>query len=345
MSELEQYLANPMKPAADMPPAMWPLPDEHHLSWWRALIDAPGDLLERLGQSLPQIRIAAESGISKSDTYAGVVFRGESLDASGLRARCLEHPEEMSLRVHKHYAGSLPVFETPHRSDFEHLYRAIGSRCEPVAVPSGVHALFVSGIPNAGRMGQLKDSWGDDATWPSEMKRLLGEGRSWFYDRVILMHRGPYGGVSANRVLPTMSEREWIDRSSTLRLEHEFTHYATSRMLGSFRLNLHDELIADFMGCTKALGTFTADMFMEAMGVSGASIPKSARLRHYTVGLSEEEVQSVLQASRKAAMQLEVLSKELPNNVCRGRLVMAIGQVSLSGMASSDFSRRVLERS
>jgi hypothetical protein len=217
------------------------------------------------------------------------------------------------------------------------MYRALGSHCEPVDVPGGVHALFVSGIPNAGRMQQLKENWGDNATWPTEMKRLLAEGHSWFYDRLILMHQDAYGGVPAKRVSPQLTAQEWISRSGELRLEHEFTHYATSRILGSFRLNVHDELIADFMGFTEALGMFSADLFLEAMGVAGGRPANAARFRLYTASLDEAESSVVCGLMVQAAANFERLANHLPKDVNRSAVLMAIASIGLSDMATTAF--------
>ena len=99
-----------------------------------------------------------------------------------------------------------------------------------------------------------------------------------------------------------------IEKSSLLRVEHEMTHYATNRMLGSFRLNIHDELLADFMGFTSSLGFFSADLFFLAMGIDGDCIPINCRFRNYCQELDEDEIQKVLLMSRCSAFNLEKIS-------------------------------------
>lgn len=174
------------------------------------------------------------------------------------------------------------------------------------------------------------------------MKRLLKEDRAWFYDRLVLMQQGPYGNLSASQVSPGMTDDAWVKCSTVLRCEHEFTHYATSRMLGSFRLNLQDELIADFMGFTAALGTFSAELFIAAMGVDGERIPDDARFRHYTRTLSEDENRLVLDLAIQAANSLEVLASQLPADVTRAWLLMALAEFDLSAMADQALPDRVL---
>jgi len=348
MTALDHYLANPMHPQPGLSGEGWPLPDEPNVSWWRELTAGEGSLLDRISQSLPQVRIAISVGVSKTAGYADAVLRGEPLESVDLdRDVPFRRPEEIALRVWSHFAGSLPVLETPDRADFVRLYRALAGRCEPLPMPDGVHAVFISGVPNPGRTRALREAWqsrtgGSSSDWSTEMARLLAEDRVWFYDRLVLMHQSPYGGVAVGRVLPGQTERVWVDRSTVLRREHEFTHYATSRMLGSFRLNLHDELLADFMGFTTALGTFSSEVFLAAMGVEGENIPEEARFRYYTQGLSEDENRLVLDLVTEAANSLQVLAAQLPADVSRARLLLALAEFDLAALAAEGLSDRVL---
>jgi len=348
VTDFDDYLHNPMRPSADLPLGQWPLPDETHVSWWRERVEGSGSVLDRIGQSLPQVRIGIGEGVSKRAGYAAAVRRGEPLAAVDLDIDVpFQQPDAIELSLHPHYAGSLPVLETPNRADFVRLYRALAGRCEPIPVSDGVHAVFVSGLPNPGRTRSLKKAWqshksGEGGDWPSEMKRLLREDRAWFYDRLVLLQTGPYGNLAAEHVSPGLSEEAWVECSTRLRCEHEFTHYATNRMLGSFRLNLHDELIADFMGFTEALATFSAELFVAAMGVDGEDIPEDARFRHYTGELSEDEIRLVLDLATRAASSLEALAAQLPRDVSRASLLLALAEFGLRDLAHEGLPDRAL---
>ena len=75
---------------------------------------------------------------------------------------------------------------------------------------------------------------------------------------------------------------EWRRTSTTIRLEHECTHYFTLRVFGSMRNNLLDELIADYMGITAAAGRYRADWFLRFMGLeSFPAYREGGRLQNY----------------------------------------------------------------
>lgn len=98
--------------------------------------------------------------------------RGDPLETTDLDIDVpYRTPGSVALQVRPHYAGSLPVLETPDRADFERLYRAFAGRCEPIPISDGVHAVFVSGLPDPGRTRALKEVWqarngGEGATGP-----------------------------------------------------------------------------------------------------------------------------------------------------------------------------------
>jgi hypothetical protein len=92
---------------------------------------------------------------------------------------------------------------------------------------------------------------------------------------------GPYSNVSACEM--GLPEQEWRRTSTTIRLEHECTHYFTLRVFGSMRNNILDELIADYAGITAA-GRYRADWFMRFMGLELEAFPayrEGGRLQNY----------------------------------------------------------------
>jgi len=140
-----------------------------------------------------------------------------------------------------------------------------------------------------------------------------------------------------------LSEQDWVEKSSLLRVEHEMTHYATNRMLGSFRLNIHDELLADFMGFTTSLGIFSADLFFLAMGIDGDFIPENCRFRNYCQALDEDEMQNVLLMSRRPAANIEKLSNVLPDGFPRSEVLLALGVYGIEEMGEDSFPEHFLE--
>ena len=100
-----------------------------------------------------------------------------------------------------------------------------------------------------------------DTGWREEFRRLVPH-KELYQDRLLILSDGPYSNVKAGEM--GLTEQEWRRTSTTIRLEHECTHYFTLRVFGSMRNNLLDELIADYAGITAVDPT---DWFLRFMGL------------------------------------------------------------------------------
>ena len=127
-----------------------------------------------------------------------------------------------------------------------------------------------------------------------------------YQDRFIILSAIPYSGVCADEM--GLSEDEWLRLSLIIRQEHECTHYFTKRVLGSMQNRLMDELMADYMGITAALGYFRADWFLRFMGLEKFPeyIPGS-RMEHYCndANLSPGAFKGLQTITIKASQNLE----------------------------------------
>ena len=341
---LQEYISNPMKRNEQLLQHGLPLQDEAHVAFWNEIIEnTEGTPLQKIQACFPQVCIPIQEGVSQSKSYKDAVLRGVPfVDAGFNEIAEYEDPDAITLHMYTHDAGSLPVVETSNYNDFEHLNRALASKCEPVHIADGIHAAFIAGLPNPGRMLQLQvEASQRGEPWGSAMQRLLNEDKTNFYDKIVLMHTSPYGNVPASNV--GLSELDWMEKSSFLRIEHEMTHYATNRMLGSFRLNIHDELLADFMGFTSSLGFFSADLFFLAMGIEGDCIPKHCRFRNYCQALGEDEIQEILLMSRCSAFNLEKISNALPDGFPRSEVLLALGMYGIKEMGEDSFFEHFLD--
>lgn len=306
---LDSYLESDFKPP-DPGMEVRTLPDEGHVDWWRKRIAKENGSVAELIGALPHFRVPVTEGASRSEAYHRIVLAGEPDDSGGDRnEEIFRDPDGVETSIRSHAAGDLPVLEFSEREDFERAFRALGSRCEPVEIPPSVHALYVAGLPNAVRAREMRDRWcasgGDPAAWPAEMSRLRTADPTAFHDRLILMHPAPYASIPADRVSMSLRDVEWTRESQVLRLEHEFTHHATHRILGSYRLHVHDELLADLMGFTKAIGRWDADLFLLGLGIDGDRIVPGARLHAYVQSLREADLSSLLPIVETVARNLE----------------------------------------
>ena len=271
----------------DSPPVL-PLPAESHVAAWEryALEAAEASAFAALQRRLVQLRFPIREGISQTEPYRAATLRGAPTEgmteASGL---VLARPDELRLLVHPSPAGQIPVLIPGGRADFVALVRALTMRNEPGPVPGSMGACMVSGLNNWDRILEHRRRWeaegGDrsETGWQEEFRRLVPH-KELYQDRFLILSDGPYSDVSAGEM--GFTEQEWQRTSTTIRLEHECTHYFTLRVFSSMRNNLLDELIADYAGITAAAGRYRADWFLRFMGLeSFPAYREGGRLQNY----------------------------------------------------------------
>jgi len=317
--------------------------DEPHVSVWAEYLqkDFSNDWT-KLQQSIPQFNIPIRTGISKTDAYVSVVKRGEtfSLEVFGEHF-LLKKPEQFRCIIYKHPAGSLPVLMTTHREDFENLFRLCGCQCEPIPVNPSVNALMISGFTNWQRIFDYRTNWLKRNNsllhfhWNNEMQRVAKEEPQNFKDRFIIVMQAPYSGVDWKNVgIEFATEENWLEKSLTIRLEHEFTHYALKRFFDIMRKHVWDEVIADFMGITLALNSFKADLFYKFLGLdkNGVILP-SARITHYIDTLPPEFTETLCKLLINVGLGLEHYFSKIPPNQNRMNVLLDLSQLSLFEMA------------
>ena len=175
-------------------------------------------------------------------------------------------PEGVKIEIYKSFAGDIPIIYVENADDFELLITNMlhkGIRPENITKTG---ASFVSG------------------------KTL----------RFIVLSSKPYSNVTASEL--GLDEKDWQKKSMLIRRAHECTHFFTKQAYGIAYNNLHDELMADFMGLYDAFGFYKADWFLRFMGVIEGS---GKRLDVYTKGLSPNVKTAVALLTREAAYGLE----------------------------------------
>ena len=325
-------------------------PEPHVTDWHRYLRESrEGNVFSYLGARLPQLSIPIRRGVSSTEEYAAVMRRGEPFESESFGSR-LELDQETSLRLlmHDHPAGALPVLTTSDRADFETLWHALACKSEPKPIGSSVNAQMIAGVLNWDRVCQYKKRWiAQQASitavveWPAELKRVAATQPELFHDRIVVVMQNPYSGVAASDLGIELDEDEWESRSMELRIEHELTHYATKRWGGAMQLNVLDELIADFMGITWALGSFHGAWFLRFMGmVSWPQVNPEGRVQTYCVGLSESAFPLLGALVIEAANGLERLGNRFYTNSHRVQFLLSLMQVTLETLAAEDAEDR-----
>jgi hypothetical protein len=345
LAEVSEYCANRFGEVRP-PSPVFPLVDEPHVEDWRRYAAEAGDRpFEHLRERLPQLVIPVREGISKLPAYADVTLRGQPLDPAAFGGRLeLAHPEEVRLLIHEHPAGALPVLVAADRGDFEALVRALAWRGEPRPISPAVNAQIVTGFVNWDRMRRYRATWAAqvdpavaDGLWPVEVARVAASERWRYQDRFVIIGVRPYSGVSAAQLGVSLSEEEWLERSTLLRVEHEFTHYATQRVFGAMSLNLLDETVADFMGTTYALGEFRADWYLRFLGLDAwPQVRPDGRVRTYAGELSPAGFELLAEVTVRAARGLEAVAARFYEQHQRGRFLLALAGLTLELLASDE---------
>jgi hypothetical protein len=291
MQTLDEYCRR-FKDADSLWPEL-PIPAEPRQLWWeRWLADRdPANCWDDLRRHLPQLLLQPGIDIHSSDAYQRLVIRGEPANAEDLkRAPVLRDPSGTTLTMAQHPTGAVPVLTFRNHEDFVLAVRCLAQRCEAVPLQPTVHAQAVSGLIH----------WG--------LIRALGVRARC---QILLLHRAPYASLSVETIPGEPSLERWLDLSQTWRLEHELTHIACRRLAGEMRINLYDEIVADAMGMTAALGHFDAGLFRRGLGLSSEGIPdRQARAHVYVSTLEPNQHQKVFQLTLERAAELERLLNE-----------------------------------
>ena len=286
LDELLKYTESRFPQGSSASPHRYPLPDEPHVGTWEQYVQEArtGSVVEVLRRKLIQLRFPIVRGISSDPAYLASTRRGEAAPER-TRGVSMTRPETVSISIHETPAGRIPIVVAEDRSDFITLVRALTCRNETREIPPAQGACIVAGYNNWDRIHAYRCAWQRDnpgATahdWQVEFRRLVPQ-REQYQDRFILLSGGPYSGVPASSV--GFSRDRWLAMSLAIRREHECAHYFTRRVLGSMSNTLHDELIADYVGITLALGEYRPDWFLRFMGLEHyPTFRSSGRLGSY----------------------------------------------------------------
>ena len=342
-AELLAYNANTFDHQSTALPRAFPLPPEPHLAAWTAYAAEAAQIgvYPALQQRLVQLQFPVQAGISATPAYQAATRKGVPVAgraaAPGL---ALRQPDRLQLVLHPSLAGPVPVLIAPDRGDFIALVQALARRNEPLPVPESMGACIVGGLTNWDRVATLRRAWEAAAPpgsaaggWDAEFARLIPQ-KALYQDRLILLSVGPYSGVPAADL--GLDGDTWQRLSGVIRLEHECTHYFTRRVFGAMHNNLLDELIADYMGLTAALGSYCAAWFLHFVGLEGPAYREGGRLQNYrgTPPLSAGAFAILGALVRAAAATLERWRPPAPTAAGRAQQLIALTYLTLEELAA-----------
>ncbi len=303
-----------------------------------------------LKKYLVQLQFPVKKGISKTEDYNNVTLRGKQKQSNEALELC--NPDAIALELYDcEITDKIPVIIAPDDKDFNTIICALSNKNEPKQLPDAMGALCINGINNWDRIHKIRRKWlkrNPFGNWNSTFKKHIQPKPYLFKDRLIVLSTKGYSGISSQDL--GMSKKEWQSSSLSIRRAHECAHLFTLQHYGCMANNMHDEIIADYAGITKVLGTFNKDWFLRFMGLEGyPNYRRGGRLENY---------QAPIPLSKDAFNGLQLLVKNISDtiisfdsvlgniNTPQDRLnrIKSICEVDMLTMASSIGLDKLLEK-
>ncbi len=300
---------------------------------------------EVLKKHLVQLQFPVKEGISQTEIYKDVVLRGKS--KSGDYEMTLIAPDQIKLIVYSDdLIGKVPVLIVPDKSDFSTIVCALTNKNEPKPIPSSMGAAFIKGINNWSRIHQLKREWLDNnplGSWSQEFRVNILPCHRLYQDQLIVLSEQPYSNVTAEKL--GLAEEVWKSYSVEIRLAHECAHLFTLREYGKMENHIFDELIADYVGITSALGYFDLNWFLHFMGLEDPkSYREGGRFQNYLPNLSNESgkiLQKILVAAAQNLYEFDAILTKKNVDSDRRKRIKSICETGLLDLAS-EFGIKIL---
>lgn len=248
--------------------------------------------IDFLKQCFPQFCFPIEKDIHLTQSYKDAVLKGK-FDGIDFKENLLlfNDIDNLSFFIYESFAGEIPVLIVPDKNDFEKIIQVLIYKNNPVNLSPSMGASLISGINNWKRINILKERWELDkskSTWIEEFQKNILPFHHLYKDQLIVLSKKSYSNIDAEKL--KIDETEWLSASFKIRLEHECTHLYTIKRFGTAKNNLHDELIADYVGIIKSFGSYNKNLMMHFMGLENfPNYRKGARLENY---IKEIEINS-----------------------------------------------------
>ena len=317
------------------------LEDEPQVATWEKYIQEAEDIgiYETLKKYLVQFQFPIKKDISQTEDYRNATLKGGTTvfmqSATGL---FLNEPENLQLYLHPSIAGKIPVLITSNRADFNTIIQALTARNEPRPLPDSMGAAMIQGLNNWDRLRTALQS---------SSKEFVLQHKSLYQDRIIVLSRIPYSNVAASAI--NLEQEDWLDKSLKIRLEHECAHYFTLRHFGKMSNNMHDEIIADYMGICSVLPHYNSKWFLQFIGLEQyPAFRAGGRMKNYLgkPPLSDDAFKILQTIVKNAAENLEQFDRKIGtplNDMERRFRLIALCHLNLIEMADEDGVERLCQ--
>lgn len=292
--------------------------DEPGIAFWKyfsAKIIYGDEVFFELKKCYPQLNFPIEKDVDKTELYCDYVSRGkfECIDLPfGLK---LENRYGIKFDLYDSIAGKIPVFIIPNSNDFVTIMQSLLHKNNPVPIPQSMGAVMINGIVNRERLNSLKKDWlkknpfGD---WNKEFSEKILPEKEFYKDKLVFLSAKPYSNVPCEQL--GLESSIWMSYAISIRREHECTHLYTLKKYGKACNNLHDELIADYVGIVKTMGSYRKKWMLKFMGLEEyPNYRTGARLENYIKesNLSDADFQQLITVVKKAIDTLDLFDQEI----------------------------------
>ncbi|WP_336704656.1 DUF7005 family protein [Chryseobacterium indologenes] len=263
----------------------------------------------------PQLYFPIETEINKTEDYINAVLKGKDSFKNLQTHLFLNHAEGISIQLHKDISGTIPVISINDSQDFVVIAQSLLYKNNPKPIPSSMGAFLANGINNWERIHALKKEWIENRpsnNWNNEFSKNILPIPELYKDKIIVVSTKPYSNIQAAHL--GLSEDEWKAYSYSIRLEHECTHLYTLQRYGCASNNLHDELIADYIGIAKTLGNYNKEWMLAFMGLENyPQYREGSRLENYIdrIDISGDRFQDLTKIIKNAIETIAGFDEEL----------------------------------
>ncbi|QOG01213.1 hypothetical protein [Flavobacterium sp. MDT1-60] len=326
--------------------------DDTDIQFWEDLLDASEkkDIFTLLKECYPQLNFLIERETDKIELYKNVVLKGKTDTFKFTAYLKLEDAKNISLELHQSVAGRVPVLIVPNKEDFVKILQSLMHKNNPVSIPPSMGAVLLNGLNNWKRLNNIKKKWLQNnplGDWNTEFSDNIMPNRSLYNDKFIILSTKPYSNVKASQL--GLAEDVWTSYSVSIRKEHEFTHLYTLKKYGHAANNLHDELIADYIGIIKTTWSYNKVWMLTFMGLENyPHYREGGRLENYVKEskLSEADFKQLIIIVKNAIENIAIFDKnlgKLKSIKDQTRRIDALCEIGLIDLASPNGADLLIE--
>ena len=240
----------------------------------------------------PQLSLGIQEGMSQSEEYRNIVRKGIMPDKLAFPFELSGEEDEYTIDTP---AGEVSVLYLPDRAIFEYFIKVLAHRNEPVEIPLSMGASLISGINSWRKIYAHKEEYlqsGKD-DWDEEFARFISVKEN-YKDTVLIVSKGYYSALKPEYI--NMNSDEWLEKSKTIRIYHEISHYISRKLFIENKEVLRDEIVADAIGFIAAFGYYDSLLARKVLGIDNEKFNRDGRLINY---VSEEELDIYIERAHK----------------------------------------------